>query len=96
MIRVWAIILKINKKKFSKVGDQKFTMKLANEQQRENIFHIRYHISNKICSMIIDSENWANISSIILVKKLNLNTVKHDRPYKFRWLNECVEVMMTK
>ena len=24
------------------------------EQQRDNIFHTRYHINNKVCSMIID------------------------------------------
>jgi hypothetical protein len=75
---------KDKEKKFSNVGDKKFTMKLANEQQRENIFHTRYHISIKICSMIIDSESCANIASIIIVKKLNLNIVKHDRPYKLR------------
>jgi hypothetical protein len=61
-------------------------MKLVNEQQREIIFHTRCHISNKVCNMIIDSESYANIPSTILVKKLNLNIVKHDRPYKFRWL----------
>ena len=26
------------------------------EQQRENIFHTRCHINNKVCSMIIDVE----------------------------------------
>jgi hypothetical protein len=58
-------------------------MKLVKEQQRENIFHAIYHISNKVCSMIIDIKSCVNVSSTILVKKLNLNTVKHDKPYKF-------------
>ena len=61
-------------------------MKLVNEQQREIIFHTRCHINNKVCSMIIDSKSYANIPSTILVKKLNLNTVKYDKLYKFRWL----------
>jgi hypothetical protein len=46
--------------------------------------------------MIIDNRSCANIASIILVKKLNLNIVKHYRPYKFLWLNECGEVIVTK
>ena len=40
------------------------------EQQRENIFHARCQIQNKICSMIIDSGSCANIASVILVRKL--------------------------
>jgi hypothetical protein len=46
--------------------------------------------------MIIDNRSCANIAIIILVKKLNLNIVKHYRPYKFLWLNECGEVIVTK
>jgi len=46
-------------------------------------------------SMIIDSESCVNIVSIIL-KKLYLNIVKHDRSYKLQWLNECDGVMVTK
>ena len=49
-----------------------------------------------MCSMIIDSRSCANVASIILVKKLNLNTIKHDKPYKLWWLNECGEVMVNK
>ena len=41
---------------------------------------MRCHISNKICNMIIDSETYANIASIILFRKLNLNITKHHRP----------------
>jgi len=48
-----------------------------------------------MCSMIIDSESCVNIVSIIL-RKLYLNIVKHDKPYKLQWLNECDEVMVTK
>jgi hypothetical protein len=33
---------------------------------------------------------------LVLVKKLNLNIVKHDRLYKLQWLNECDEIMVTK
>ena len=52
------------------------------EQQRENIFHTRCHINNKVCSMIIDGGSYTNVASTTLVEKLNLPTLKHRRPYK--------------
>ncbi|KAL3566434.1 hypothetical protein D5086_031849 [Populus alba] len=66
------------------------------DQQRENIFHTRCHIQNKVCSMIIDGGSCANVSSDTLVKKLNLSCIKHTRPYRLQWLNECGEVRVTK
>jgi hypothetical protein len=47
------------------------------DQQRENIFHTRCHIQNKVCSMIIDGGSCANVASDTLVKKLNLSCIKH-------------------
>lgn len=61
---------------------------------KKKIFHTRCHISNKVYSMIIDSESCDNVTRTIFVKKLNLNNVKHDRPYKLWWLNECGEFMV--
>ena len=46
------------------------------EQQRENIFHPRCLITDKVCSMIIDSGSCTNVASVTLFKKLGLNTVK--------------------
>jgi hypothetical protein len=60
----------------------------------DNVFHIICHISNKVCIIIIDCESCANITCTTLIKKLNLNTTKHLRPYRFQWLNECHEVKM--
>ena len=62
------------------------------EQQRENIFHTRCHINNKVYSMIIDGESCTNVASTTLVEKLNLTTLKHFRLYKLQWLNDCGEV----
>jgi hypothetical protein len=39
--------------------------------------------------MIIDSGNCTNVASVTLVRKLGLNTIKHERPYQLQWLNEC-------
>ena len=52
------------------------------KQQRDNIFHTRCHINNKVCSMIIDGGSCTNVASTILVEKLNLLTLKHPKPYK--------------
>ena len=57
------------------------------EQQRENIFHTRCHINNKICT---------NVASTTLVENLNLPTLKRSRPYKLQWLNDCGEVKVNK
>jgi len=66
------------------------------EQQRENIFHTRCLINDKVCSMIIDSGSCTNIASVTLVRKLGLNTVKHERPYQLQWLNECGVVRVNR
>ena len=66
------------------------------EQQRENIFHTRCHVNNKVCSMIIDGGSCTNPASTILVEKLNLPTLKHSRPYKLQWLNDCGEVRVDR
>ena len=54
------------------------------KQQRENIFHTRCHISNKVCSMIINSESYVNVANVTLVRKLNLNTSKHEILYRLQ------------
>ena len=52
------------------------------EQQREHIFHTRYHVNNKVCSLIIDGGSCTNVASGFLVEKLQLQTLKHPKPYK--------------
>jgi hypothetical protein len=41
------------------------------EQQRENIFHTRCYVNNKVCSMIIDGGSCTNVASTTLVEKLS-------------------------
>ena len=66
------------------------------DQQRENIFHTRCSVNNKVCSMIIDGGSCTNVASNTLVEKLGLPLLKHPRPYKLRWLNDCGEVKVNK
>jgi len=65
-------------------------------EQRENIFHTRCLINNKVCSLIIDGGSVTNVASTTLVEKLNLPTIRHPRTYKLQWLNECGEIKVDK
>ena len=51
--------------------------KEKNEKEKENIFHTRCHIKEKVCNLIINGGSCANVVSSILVEKLNLPTLKH-------------------
>ena len=62
------------------------------EQQRDNIFHTRCHVSNKVCSVIIDGGSCTNVASTTLVEILGLATFEHPNPYKLQWLNDSGEV----
>ena len=66
------------------------------EVQRENIFHTRCHVKDKVCILIIDGGSFTNVASKTLVEKLNLSTTKHSQPYKLQWLNDSGEVRVTK
>jgi hypothetical protein len=46
--------------------------------------------------MIIDKGSCTNVASTTLVEKLSLPLLKHPRPYKLQWLNECGEVKVNK
>ena len=66
------------------------------EVQRDNIFHTRCYIKDKVYSMIIDGGNCTNIASTSFVKMLNLKTFKHLRSYKLQWLNDFGDVKLNK
>lgn len=68
----------------------------GDEQQRELIFHTRCLIKGKVCTVIIDNGSCANVASTLMVEKLNLNTLKHPKPYKLQWLNNSGELKVTK
>ena len=56
-------------------------VKEENNNQRENLFHTRCFVKNKVCSVIIDGGSCTNVASTELVEKLALPTIKHPRPY---------------
>ncbi|XP_039059944.1 uncharacterized protein LOC120203854 [Hibiscus syriacus] len=69
---------------------------IRDEQQRENIFHTRCLVNDKVCVVIIDSGSCTNIASTVMVDKLGLKTTKHPNPYKLQWLNDAGELRVTK
>jgi hypothetical protein len=53
------------------------------------------YICNKTCSIIINSRSYVNVASIILIRNLNLNTIKYYRPYrKYHYKILCDVVSM--
>jgi len=59
-------------------------LKPFDESQRENIFHTRCLINNKLCSLIVDGGSCANVASTRVVDKLGLSTISHAKPYKLQ------------
>ena len=41
-----------------------------------------------MCSLIIDSDSCANVVSLSMIEKLNLQTSVHPHPYNIQWLNQ--------
>ena len=70
--------------------------KEEDEVQRENIFHTRCYVKDKVCSVIIDGGSCTNVASTTMVEKLGLPVLKHPRPYKLQWLNDSGEMRVTK
>ena len=71
-------------------------LKPFNESQRENIFHTRCLINDKLCSLIVDGGSCANVASTRVVDKLGLPTISHAKPYKLQWLSKEGEIIVNK
>jgi len=56
--------------------------------QRQNLFHSRCHINDKLCPILIDNGSCVNVASTRVVDKLGLKTIPHAKPYKLSWLKE--------
>ncbi|XP_058003982.1 uncharacterized protein LOC131180648, partial [Hevea brasiliensis] len=72
------------------------SMECGDEMQRENIFHTRCLVNDKLCSVIVDGGSCCNVASSLLVDKLGLPTTTHPKPYGLQWLNDCGKLRVTK
>jgi len=66
------------------------------ESQRENIFHTRCLINDKLCSLIMNEGSFTNMASTRVVDKLGLPTISHAKPYKLQWLSGEEEIIVNK
>ena len=57
-------------------------------KQREAIFHTRYTVGGKVCSLIIDGRSCANVAANTMVERLKLEITPHPMPYTIQWLNQ--------
>lgn len=64
------------------------TPKSERTSQRENIFETKFRVGENIYELIIDSGSESYSVSRDLVKRMNLPTKPHPKPYKLRWLDE--------
>ena len=69
-------------------------LKPSDETQRENIFHSRCLINDRVCSLIVDGGSCANVASTRVVDKLGLPTISQAKPYKLQWLSEVGEIVV--
>ncbi|CAE5980081.1 unnamed protein product [Arabidopsis arenosa] len=70
--------------------------KTNEQEQRENLFHSRCIVNDKVCSLIIDRGSCTNVASETMVEKLGLRVMKHPKPYKLQWLNEDGEMSVNR
>ncbi|XP_016172965.1 uncharacterized protein LOC107615417 [Arachis ipaensis] len=61
-------------------------------EQRENIFHTKFLLGDKVGLMIIDAGSHTNVASSTLITKLGLKCTKHPNPYKLEWLSDVGEL----
>jgi len=59
-------------------------LKGTKKEQRENDFHTRCTVQGKVCSLIIDGGSYANVASLSMVEKLNLQATTHPYPYNIQ------------
>ncbi|XP_072087309.1 uncharacterized protein [Arachis hypogaea] len=65
-------------------------------EQCQNLFHTRFLVGGKVCSLIIDGRSWTNMASTLMVEKLGLTCVRHPKPYTLQRLNDSGEIKVDK
>ena len=52
------------------------------------MFHSQCTVQRKVWSLIIDEGSCANVVSLSMIEKLNLQNSTHPHPYNIQWLNQ--------
>ncbi|XP_057532799.1 uncharacterized protein LOC130810675 [Amaranthus tricolor] len=69
---------------------------LKDMQQRENLFHTRCKVQDKVFDVIVDEGSCTDVASTELVSKLKLPTRNHAKPYKLNWLDNDTGLKVKK
>ena len=65
------------------------------DEQREDIFHSRYTVQGKVCSLIINRRSCANMVALSMIEKLGLQATAHPHPYNIQLLNQSKGYKLT-
>ena len=82
------IIAKADESEMLVLRREPSSQKGEQEEQRENIFYSRCTIQGKVYSTIINSGSYANVISLSMIERLNLQTSIHPHPHNIQWLNQ--------
>ena len=68
----------------------------SNEENKIELFHIQVISKHTKIDTLFDSGSQANLISTDLVKKLNLETVPHHKPYPLRCITKDANLQVTR
>jgi len=55
------------------------------DEEGENTFHFRCTVPAKVCSLVIDGGNCADVASLSMIEKLGLQLMAYPYPYNIQW-----------
>lgn len=67
-----------------------------NDKEKIDIFHMRVITKHAKVDTLFDSGSQVNIISEAIVKKLNLETIIHTKPYPFGWVCDDAKLQVTR
>ena len=71
-------------------------IEFQNYKERSELFHIRVITKNLKVDTLFDSGSQVNLISKEIVKKLNLETTPHEKPYPLGWVCDDAKLQVTR
>ena len=59
-----------------------------NPAQRNNLFWTTCKTKDRVCKVIVDNGSTNNLISTEMVENMELDTIVHQSPYRFLWLQK--------
>lgn len=72
------------------------TIESQNDKERSEIFHIRVITKHAKVDTVFDSGSQVNLISKEIIKKLNLETTTHTKPYPLVWVCDNAKLQVTR